>query len=425
MYGDDDVDGWVTHPANLTGTEDPATGSGIVEGAASPSDGTFVNVNASPTLAQPTQRLDALTGLRWWAAFMVFLYHMGVFAPLPGPITAVFDQGYLGVTFFFVLSGFVLTWSMRPGVSHSTFYWRRFARIWPAHIVALVFAVCVFYTWGPIPEGSFLKPFDLGVLLLSVVLLQGWWANPAILFSGNPAAWTLTVEALFYALHPWISKILVPLAKRGALLLGAAAIVWAFAYRGGVLVWPDSWLADVPMPITRVPEFILGMALAWAMRSGWRPRVNPFIGVGSLVVVVLGIVVSARISAASLFAAYGNELFTVAVGLAIVSLTEYALRGKKSIFDTRLQVKLGEWSFAFYLVHATVIYLALRIFGFQDASWRNLGWMLVILAVDIALAWALHAVIERPVERRMRKWKDRRDQAKESVAELRANPVVE
>ena len=47
---------------------------------------------ASETLALPTQRLDALTGLRWWAAFMVFLFHIRVFAPLPGSINAVFDQ---------------------------------------------------------------------------------------------------------------------------------------------------------------------------------------------------------------------------------------------------------------------------------------------------------------------------------------------
>lgn len=369
-----------------------------------------MTVTSSPVLAAPTQRLDALTGLRWWAAFMVFFYHMRVFAPLPGPITLVFDQGYLGVTFFFVLSGFVLTWSMRPGVSTSTFYWRRFARIWPAHMVALVFAVAVFYTWGPIPEGSFLKPFDIGILLLSVVLLQGWWANPAILFSGNPAAWTLTVEALFYALHPWISRVLTPLAKRGALILALLAVVWALAYRGGVLLWPESWLVSVPMPITRVPEFLLGMALAWAMRSGWIPRLHPLIGVGSLAVVVLGIVVATVTPSVWFLAYFGNELFTIAVGLAIVSLTQATLRGRTSIFATRWQVKLGEWSFAFYLVHATVIYLALRIFGYQEPSWRNLVWMVVIFAVDLVLAWALHAWVERPVERRMRKWKDRRDQ---------------
>lgn len=199
-----------------------------------------MNSNSQAVLAAPVQRLDALTGLRWWAALMVFLYHMREFAPLPGSIKLVFDQGYLGVTFFFVLSGFVLTWSMRPAVRLSTFYWRRFARIWPAHMVALMLAIPVFYTFSTIPEGSFLKPFDLGILLLSVVLIQGWWANPVILFSGNPAAWTLTVEALFYALHPWISRILLPLSRYGALVLAAAAIAWAFAYRAGVLYWPES-----------------------------------------------------------------------------------------------------------------------------------------------------------------------------------------
>lgn len=342
---------------------------------------------------------------------MVFLYHMRVFAPLPGPVSSVFDYGYMGVTFFFVLSGFVLTWSMRPGVPTSTFYWRRFARVWPATFVALLFAIPVFYTLNPIPEGSFLKPFDLGILLLSVVLLQGWWANPTILFSGNPAAWTLTVEALFYAMYPWVARVLVPLAKRGALVFALFALVWAFSYRGALLIWPDSWLALVPMPITRVPEFLLGMALAWAMRSGWRPKLHPVIGVGSLGVAILGMFLSLTLPGLWFFSRFSNETFTVAVGMAIVSLAVYTLRGRRSVFETRTQVKLGEWSFAFYLVHATVIYLALRLIGFQEPSWRNLAWFAAIFVLDLVLAWALHRFVERPLERRMRRWKDRRDNA--------------
>ena len=366
------------------------------------------NVDPGPVV-RTMPRLDALTGLRWWAAFYVFLFHMRVFAPLPGHINAVFDQGYLGVTFFFVLSGFVLTWSMRPGVSTSTFYWRRFARIWPAHMVALLIAIPVFYSLTPIAAGSFVKPFDLGVLLLSVVLLQGWSANPAILFSGNPAAWTLTVEALFYAMHPWISRALVRIGKRGALLLAAAAIAWAFVYRVGVLLWPESWLALVPMPITRVPEFLLGIALAWAMRAGWTPRIPVLGGIAALAAALLVIVYGTLRPSASFVLNFGNELFLVAVGIAIVALASAAMRGRISAFASRWQVKLGEWSFAFYLVHATMIYLALRLFGLQTPSWANLGWFAVLLAINILLAWALHRWVEHPVERRMRRWKDARD----------------
>ena len=72
-----------------------------------------------PDSALPTERaprLDAITGLRWWAAFAVFGFHMMFFAPLPPSIAHVLVFGDYGVAFFFVLSGFVLTWSMRPGL---------------------------------------------------------------------------------------------------------------------------------------------------------------------------------------------------------------------------------------------------------------------------------------------------------------------
>ena len=93
--------------------------------------------SGDPAARRP--RLDSLTGLRWWAAFAVFLHHMSNLAPMP--IEGVLRYGAYGVTFFFVLSGFVLTWSARPGTPASTFWWRRFARIYPSHIVALVLAL--------------------------------------------------------------------------------------------------------------------------------------------------------------------------------------------------------------------------------------------------------------------------------------------
>ena len=374
----------------------------------------------NPVVGTPTVRLDALTGLRWWAAFMVFLFHMRVFAPLPGPLAAVFDQGYLGVTFFFVLSGFVLTWSLKPGVSTSTFYWRRFARIWPATMVSLLLAIPVFYYigFGESTPALELKPFDLGILFLSVVLLQGWWSNPVILFSGNPAAWTLTFEAFFYALHPWISRLLGSWSKRGALWLAGGSIALMFALRAGLVFWPGSIIAMIPGPVYRLPEFVIGMSLAWAIRSGWRPRLHPVIGVGSLAVAVLIVVVSIRVPALAFVPSFNNELFTFAVGLAIVSLTVARLNGKTSFFESKLQVKLGEWSFAFYLVHATVIYAFLRIFGPQPPSWKNLGWMAVVFMIDVCLAWALHAFVERPGEKALRGWKDRRDAQKLAASSL-------
>ena len=109
---------------------------------------------------------------------------------------------------------------------------------------------------------------------------------------------------------------------------------------------------------------------------------------------------------------FGNEFMTIACAVVIVAITRRALEGRRSIFASRAQIKLGEWSFAFYLVHATAIYLALTLFGLQEPSWRNLLWFALLGVVALAAAAALHTWVERPVERRMRAWKDRRDAAR-------------
>jgi peptidoglycan/LPS O-acetylase OafA/YrhL len=375
-------------------------------------------VTSPSPLIERTPRIDGLTGLRWWAAFGVFFFHMAIFAPLPGPIAAFFGQGYLGVTFFFVLSGFVLTWSASSRISQSTFYWRRFARVYPAHFVALLFAIPVFYSFGAGPEPVWMKPFDPGVLSLSFLLLQGWSLVPAILFSGNPAAWTLTCEAFFYAVHPFLSKVLGPRSRRGALVFAVFAVAVAFGYRALAVAFPGSIVIEVPTPVVRLTEFVLGMALAWAIRRGWRPRIGVVAGIVSLFGVISAIAIVPTVlpdSVLSTFVSdFGNEFVIVACGVLIVGVAMASLAGKRLLLASAVQVRLGEWSYAFYLVHATFIYVGLRIFGLQEPSWRNLMWYPILLVATLAGAAVLHNCVEKPLESRLRRWKDRRAAAPSS-----------
>ncbi len=368
-------------------------------------------------LTERMPRVDELTGMRWWAAFYVFGYHMLVFAPLPGIASAVLEYGYIGVTFFFVLSGFVLTWSRSPRVSQSTFYWRRFARIYPSHFVALLLAIPVFTSFAPDPDQWWVHAFNPVIILLSFLLLQGWSRDPGILFSGNPAAWTLTCEMFFYAMHPYLSRLLDRLRTRGALVFVGVVIAVAFVYRAAALVWPTEWwAAGMPWPIVRLTEFAIGMGLAWAFRSGWRPRVPVTLGVGALIATILALT-AARVllpgsTAVGVVAGFSNEIITVACALAIVALAARRLSGRRSVFASRLMVVLGEWSYAFYLVHATFIYLALTWLGPQEVGWSNLVWFAVVFVIALAGAAALHYLVERPFERWLRAWKDRRDAAR-------------
>ena len=95
--------------------------------------------------------------------------------------------------------------------------------------------------------------------------------------------------------------------------------------------------------------------------------------------------------------------------LAIIAAAQRTVAGKHSAFASPLQVRLGEWSYAFYLVHASFVYIALRIFGVQPVSWWNLLWFAALLCIALAAAAALHHLVEKPFERRMRAWKDARE----------------
>src|SRR4051812_30091043 len=88
-------------------------------------------------------RLDSLTGIRALAAFAVFTHHThSAMLPSAG-FGHLSTQGSSGVAFFFVLSGFVLTWSSRPDDSTASFYRRRIARILPLYLLAWIGGVAL------------------------------------------------------------------------------------------------------------------------------------------------------------------------------------------------------------------------------------------------------------------------------------------
>lgn len=366
----------------------------------------------STAVESPSQiaRLDSLTALRWWAAFAVFLFHMRNMVTFPSWMHWLVDYGHYGVTFFFVLSGFVLTWSWRRETPVRAFYWRRFARIYPLHLLALIIAIPVFYRVIPPPDQGWIKPLDWAVLLLSVLVIQGWWRSPGILFSGNPAAWTLTVEAFFYALHPVLIRVIRPLRRRGSLCMGAAVIAATLLIKLAAVLWPASVFADLRQPVAHLPEFILGMLMAWAFRQGWRLRVPV---IAPALMLAAWLLVATLVQRASgdtaAIVAFTPEMVGVLCALIIAAAATTELRGRSRFAVWRPLVVLGEWSFAFYLIHATIMYALLEAIGPQFGSpWKTIGWSALVLAAAVVAAWAMHRYFERPAEKRLRAWQDRR-----------------
>lgn len=356
------------------------------------------------------RRIDSLTGLRWWAAFGVFVFHMHVFAPVP--VLDLFARfGNYGVAFFFILSGFVLTWSARPGTSVRNFYWRRFARIYPAHVVALLVGLPVFYRIGEVdPAQWWIKSFSLLAIVPAFLLVQAWSVNPQILFGGSPVSWTLTVEAFFYALHPAVNRFLIRFGRAGSKMLICAVFAFLLAYpvmktAGIGHLWPS-----IPLPLARLGEFFLGMCLATLLKRGWKPRIPLIIPAGLLLAYGVVYVALTRFEVApslsGVLATFESAFVIPLLAVIIVAAANRDLDERPSVFRSRWMVTLGTWSFAFYLTHSTVMYAVATLVGVQPKAWSNLVWYPPVLALSILVAWALYRFVEKPCEARMRRWGD-------------------
>jgi peptidoglycan/LPS O-acetylase OafA/YrhL len=140
-------------------------------------------------------RLNSLTGLRFLAALVVVLQHATRhFAQVP-VLSELFDQGAVGVTFFFILSGFVLTWSHKPVRSKWNFYRNRFARVYPLHLLTLLLSI---------PLVLAAQEFSWTSLVATVLLLQAWSPDRMVQFAMNGPSWSLSCEAFFYAVFPFL-----------------------------------------------------------------------------------------------------------------------------------------------------------------------------------------------------------------------------
>ena len=161
------------------------------------------------------------------------------------------------------------------------------------------------------------------------------------------------------------------------------------------------------------------MALAVAVRSGRLPRIPVSLAVAAL---AAGATLVWRASGDPASIPGGTtlnivhlEVLTVLYGVLIVAAATRDLRGLPSVLRSTVLVKLGQWSYAFYLLHATVIYAIREQVGLPRAvSWSNLWWYAGVLAVSVLLAWALYRFVEHPLERRLR---NRRPKSAEPVSE--------
>ncbi len=300
-----------------------------------------------------TQRpLPALTGVRFFAAMAVLLFHYGAgFSErihAPSPVRHLLHNGFLGVSLFFVLSGFIITYShfsasMTPGVV-GRFYWARIARIYPLYMLALLLALPVLTA----PLAS--------LDALSVLTMTQAWTGPA---SGHGyawvmQAWTLSIEAVFYLLFPFYWPWVRRLSQTWTIVLAltCAALIIAF---GVPTIGPGLETVPllgagvlIPIPVFRIAEFTYGMAICQVfVRSPWSLRGRP------ADCVELGLAAAMVATLVTASSPQGKAVFTVLTGMFLL-VTAHGAGVVSRLLSTRLLLLLGGASYALYILQQPV-----------------------------------------------------------------------
>jgi peptidoglycan/LPS O-acetylase OafA/YrhL len=364
-----------------------------------------VNDPTSCRAADAPRQLHALTALRFPCAAMIVLVHANAYFDFVDFHARI--QLTQGVSFFFVLSGFILAYHYdRPGRRPwKSFYVARFARIFPAHLAALgLFFVLSDYPLGQ-AEGVVLRTATLGSNLL---LVQSWIPLQPFFFGYNAVAWSLSTEVgfcLFFPLLlgrgsdslPW--RILFVTAAMAAAFV---AIGWwaRLTLHGGA--WSPSLLGLVLVnPLARMFEFALGIFFCAVYRRGWHAGATWWaIAECGVIVFALGtMVLCAEPRLAFLPPAIGFYLVWSgsALPFAFVVLVFAASDGPIArLLSTRLPVLLGQASFSLYLVHQPVLAFIASRHLLPNDSVVALG---LYFVASIAVALLLFACIETPVRR--------------------------
>lgn len=352
-------------------------------------------------------RLDALTGLRCFAAINIVLFHFSN-PNWFGPLAPVINAGYASVSYFILLSGFVLAYNYaeraRAGKLDKVRFWKsRFTRIYPIYLLSLLLS------WQVLSAEYQAHTHDMfwAGMLLAPLLLQGW--VPSIATFLNTPAWTMSAEAFFYFIFPWLAKWKKPerMAPHVARMMG----VWALSMIPGSLyiaLNPDGlahvtrwsygpWLQALKFtPLPHLGSFIFGIMLA--SLDQMIERAHParfFLGAfgfaGIFGVLSLGPLLP--------FALAHDGLLMPLFGCVVLGLAGENVLAR--LIGNKLLVFVGEGSYCLYLLHFNfwnMLHHSHLLNKMGLAAYDP--WISYAILIAMSLV-ALH-LVEKPMQKRLR-----------------------
>jgi peptidoglycan/LPS O-acetylase OafA/YrhL len=337
-------------------------------------------------------KTDQLTFTRFIAAISVVFYHsrLDVFPVKQGVLHDYFANSSTFVTYFFILSGFVMIIAYHDRkVDLKKFYVNRIARIYPLYILALAIIA--------LPK---LRHLGVGSFLLQVTMLQSW--VPAHAQDFNVPAWSLSTELFFYLVFPFILKYFYQKVSLPVVAIAIIAIVIANSYIVDSLTdyfYPvksrESELFHDAFPLFRLYQFMLGNLTGLIFVKVYDDAKRNIDWVVALLFATIFTCISyhqfksVRLSAELLFSI---TIFGLALNTGYIS----KLLSKKPF------VKLGEISYGVYILQMSIgaiWYFAIH-FGLMPKRVDNFYYYLISLLI---VSYFAFKYVEIPARSYLRK----------------------
>ncbi len=401
--------------------------------------------DAKPVRAAKGVHIGQLTGIRAVAAVWVLAFHfrpelLKAFGFLY-PLVPIFNVGYLGVDLFFVLSGFILTFTHLDRMAENWgpkkmagFLWLRLSRIWPVlFFMLLVWGAYHAFSVEANNDGRLQAALDPSRFLEHVFLVHAWSTAH---HDWNPVDWSLSAEWLAYlvftVLVVVLARMLVHVSTRALLVvvavLAVPMVVIGMGFQDGSdLLWNGDTIVGGIVPVRVLTEFFAGAVVALlVMRHGATVKLPWFLkptAIMATIVVVLYAVqrwdpaprfrfgqdwrINGHLMWGSTETVVVVPLFLLLIGSLAVSRRDPATR----LLASRVLVWGGKISFALYMVHWLFLDLARKMIYSKLAIPEQLsGWqswpfrLTVLVAIGLAVlsAHLVYRFVEEPCRRIMR-----------------------